>query len=47
MNHTNDGFLNSILNDEELWSEAVNEGQLKYLFIYRKHLHRNTNLTTV
>jgi hypothetical protein len=29
MNHTNDGFLNSILNDEDLqlMDMAVNEGQ--------------------
>lgn len=35
MNHTNDGFLNSILNDEDLqlMDMAVNEGQHKTIFL--------------
>lgn len=40
MNHTNDGFLNSILNDEDLqlMDMAVNEGQTNILIVFFTYL---------
>ena len=47
MNHTNDGFLNSILNDEDLqlMDMAVNEGKfVSQLFSYQKAFKDKKNI---